>query len=186
MGQTIKSIIKEIKNSNIKIGREIEEGLVNIFDILEDFEGCEVKGKLLREINEYEGYTNNEIWSEIERGNTYNYNSRISHDINWSMFQFKGRNILEIRVHLYGDIRCNYSDTVYILWDYFKSYIGEDYEDFRDYLYSKTWCTKHNGCYIETNAMIDTYIAISDCGCYIEEFNDLEEAKIFCEKQKNN
>ena len=184
MGQTINSIIKEIKNSNIKIGREIEEGLVNIFNILEDFKGCEVKGKLLKEINEYEGYTNTEIWYEIEHNNTCNYSSNVSHDINWSMFQFRGRNILEIKLHLYGDIRCNYTDTVYILWDYFKSYIGEDYEDFRDYLYHKTWYTKHNGYYIETNAMIDTYIVTDDSGCYVEEFNCLETAKTFCEQSK--
>ena len=54
----------------------------------------------------------------VENGcdNTYNWNSPISHHINFEIYHNieEGNYLIRFRVHRYGDVRCNYSDWVYL------------------------------------------------------------------------
>lgn len=52
---------------------------------------------------------------KIESGNSYNWNANIDHDFNWTVYKVEDETyICEIMFHLYGDVRANYTDYLYI------------------------------------------------------------------------
>ena len=90
-----------------------------IFDdkgnIKDDVLICDVL-PLLESLKEYEiEISNSEIEKYLESEyysaeNTYNWSARISNDLDWKIYKKDNLNIAIIMVHLYGDIRCGYSD----------------------------------------------------------------------------
>ena len=100
---------------------------ISIFDVLDSLEAFEITEKEIynSDEEEYEEMDIEEYWDKgtdegwlVENGcdNTYNWNSPISHHINFEIYHNieEGNYIVRFRVHRYGDVRYNYSDWVYL------------------------------------------------------------------------
>ena len=135
---TIENLKKEFREM---IGKEVGYGYfrhtesdveeneltISIFDILDSLEAFEITKKEMYDSKEEE-YFEYDIEEYFEKGldegwlvengcdNTYNWNSPISHHINFEIYHNieEGNYIVRFRVHRYGDVRCNYSDWVYL------------------------------------------------------------------------
>ena len=135
---TIENLKKEFREM---IGKEVGYGYfrhtesdveeneltISIFDVLDSLEAFEITKKEMydSEEEEYFEYDMEEYFEKgLEEGfltecgadNTYNWNSPISHHINFEIYHNieEGNYIVRFRVHRYGDVRCNYSDWVYL------------------------------------------------------------------------
>ena len=130
---TIENLKKEFREM---IGKEVGYGYfrhtesdveeneltISIFDVLDSLEAFEITKKEMydSEEEEYFEYDMEEYFEKgLEEGfltecgadNTYNWNSPISHHINFEIYHNdEGSYIVRFRVHRYGDVRCNYSD----------------------------------------------------------------------------
>ena len=134
---TIENLKKEFREM---IGKEVGYGYfrhtesdveeneltISIFDVLDSLEAFEITKKEMydSEEEEYFEYDMEEYFEKgLEEGfltecgadNTYNWNSPISHHINFEIYHNdEGSYIVRFRVHRYGDVRYNYSDWVYL------------------------------------------------------------------------
>ena len=130
---TIENLKKEFREM---IGKEVGYGYfrhtesdveeneltISIFDVLDSLEAFEITKKEMYD-NKEEEYFEYDIEEYFEKGldegfliecgadNSYNWNSPISHHINFEIYHdIEGSYIVRFRVHRYGDVRCNYSD----------------------------------------------------------------------------
>ena len=135
---TIENLKKEFREM---IGKEVGYGYfrhtesdveeneltISIFDVLDSLEAFEITKKEMydSEEEEYFEYDMEEYFEKgLEEGfltecgadNTYNWNSPISHHINFEIYHNdEGSYIVRFRVHRgYTDIRVGYSDWVYL------------------------------------------------------------------------
>ena len=111
---------------------EVDATTINILDVLEslkpyefdtenleiltyatDEEGnCEEEYKIV-DIDEFlEWYE----YEEVTATNSYNWYAPISNHFNYTIYQSRTMDncIVEFKVHRFGDVRCNYSDVVYL------------------------------------------------------------------------
>ena len=111
------------------IESDVEENelTISIFDVLDSLEQFEITKKEMYDSDEEE-YFEYDMEEYFEKGldegwlvekcadNTYNWNSPISHHINFEVYHNleEGNYIVRFRVHRYGDVRYNYSDWVYL------------------------------------------------------------------------
>lgn len=82
-----------------------------VLDVLEDLKEYEI------EVSDewIESFKNN---PKVKGDNTYNFNGNISNDLNMDyMVNENGEEIMLIMVHLFGDIRCGYSDYFAVKFD---------------------------------------------------------------------
>ena len=135
---TIENLKKEFREM---IGKEVGYGYfrhtesdveeneltISIFDVLDSLEAFEITEKDIYNSDEEE-YEEMNIEEYFEKGldegwlvengcdNTYNWNSPISHHINFEIYHNneEGNYLIRFRVHRYGDVRYNYSDWVYL------------------------------------------------------------------------
>ena len=134
---TIENLKKEFREM---IGKEVGYGYfrhtesdveeneltISIFDVLDSLEAFEITKKEIYN-SEEEEYFEYDIEEYFEKGldegfliecgadNSYNWNSPISHHINFEIYHdIEGSYIVRFRVHRYGDVRCNYTDWVYL------------------------------------------------------------------------
>ena len=92
----------------------------------DDEEECEME----MHISDYiaEGLENGWI-EEVNCGNSYNWQSYLNHEIDFTIYKDleKDDYIVELKVHRYGDVRCNYSDSIYLKFshedDFFETLI---------------------------------------------------------------
>ena len=107
---------------------EENELIISIFDVLDSLEAFEITKKEMYDSNEEE-YFEYDIEEYFEKGldegfliecgadNSYNWNSPISHHINFEIYHDieEGNYIVRFRVHRgYTDVRVGYSDWVYL------------------------------------------------------------------------
>ena len=131
---TIENLKKEFREM---IGKEVGYGYlrhtesdveeneltISIFDVLDSLEAFEIIKKEMydSEEEEYFEYDMEEYFekgldegflTECSADNSYNWNSPISHHINFEIYHNneEGNYLIRFRVHRYGDVRCNYSD----------------------------------------------------------------------------
>ena len=135
---TIENLKKEFREM---IGKEVGYGYfrhtesdveeneltISIFDVLDSLEAFEITKKEMYDSKEEE-YFEYDIEEYFEKGldegfliecgadNSYNWNSPISHHINFEIYHNldEGSYIVRFRIHRYGDVRCNYSDWCYL------------------------------------------------------------------------
>ena len=135
---TIENLKKEFREM---IGKEVGYGYfrhtesdveeneltISIFDVLDSLEAFEITKKEMYD-NKEEEYFEYDIEEYFEKGldegwlvekcsdNTYNWNSPISHHINFEIYHNdEGSYIVRLRVHCgYCDVRVGYSDWVYL------------------------------------------------------------------------
>lgn len=159
-----------------------------IFDdkgnIKDDVLICDVL-PLLESLKEYEiEISNSEIEKYLESEyysaeNTYNWSARISNDLDWKIYKKDNLNIAIIMVHLYGDIRCGYSDYFVISMGEYDSLIELfSYEDFDSTIGYK----ELNENYIADYDMFSEYIMVYDKdGNEVGEFYEIEKEELLKE-----
>lgn len=106
------------------IESDVEENelTISIFDVLDSLEAFEITEKEIYSYEEEE-YFEYDMEEYFEKGlnegwlvekcsdNSYNWNSPMSHHINFEIYHNdEGSYIVRFRVHRYGDVRYNYSD----------------------------------------------------------------------------
>ena len=106
--------------------KDNEIGL-DILDLLEELSCFEITSgvawddeeeyEMEMHISDYiaEGLENGWI-EEVNCGNSYNWCSYLNHEIDYTIYKDFEKDVfyVELKVHRYGDVRCNYSDNVYL------------------------------------------------------------------------
>jgi len=159
-----------------------------IFDdkgnIKDDVLICDVL-PLLESLKEYEiEISNSEIEEYLESEyysaeNTYNWNANISNDLDWKIYKKDNSNIAIIMVHLYGDIRCGYSDYFVISMGGYDSLIELfSCEDFYNTIGYKELNEKYTADY----DMFSEYIIVRDKdGNEVGEFYETKKEELLKE-----
>ena len=117
--------------------------LIKTSDILTSLQPYEVQDYIIEEYNEdIDEYEENYLESKeeyfnylVDNGyininnskcdNTYNWSAKITQDINYYIYENELYNnvLVELSVHLYGDIRCNYTDTILLQFDSIEQFL---------------------------------------------------------------
>lgn len=115
--KTLKSVIEDIKNLRgvdvtifgqpTKLDSEVGKFTIDVIDVLEAIADYEIDADDIN-IDSFVNY--------YKADNTYNWNSPISNDINFEIYKEDGYYIC-VRVHRYGDVRCNYTDDIWFYFD---------------------------------------------------------------------
>lgn len=184
MMTTIKDLIKEIET--LRNGSSVDELSVDIIEILNnlseyeidsyfdidiDFDNIDSTDELLFELENI-GY----IGDYTKADNSYNWGANISNDFDYRVYDnlIDGGYIVEFKVHRFGDVRCNYTDSIllsfsdlYILYELISE--CNKYIDIvvDDKMYD-----------ITVSALCDTYEVYDADGNYIcEAYGDMEDIK---------
>ena len=137
----LNNIISELENlkgtkvrifgQNCNYPKEVEVNTIDTIDVLEnllpyEIENFEIINYLDDEEEEeellqvsFDEYCEVKEYKEINSDNTYNWSAPISNDIYFKIYQscnYEGV-IIELAVHKYGDVRCNYTDKCYLQFD---------------------------------------------------------------------
>ena len=96
---------------------------ISTIDVLENlkpyevdsFIGYDFEQELEMEID-FDEYLDLYEYEEIKNDNTYNWLAPLTNHINYRMYESKMMDdiIVELRVHRFGDVRCNYTEECYL------------------------------------------------------------------------
>ena len=141
---------------------EIDTENLEILTYVADEEGnCEEEYKIV-DIDEFlEWYE----YEEVTATNSYNWLAPISNHFNYTIYQSRAMDncIVEFKVHRFGDVRCNYTEEVYLQF--------EDEYDFFEILEdsAKHFTIIDNDNEIKYHITIDVF---NECPSIIIESND--------------
>lgn len=121
---------KEVGSGYFKhvYSNEVDTTTINILDVLEslkpyefDTENLEILTYTEDDEEEYKIVDIDEFlewyeYEEVTATNSYNWSAPISNHFNYTIYYSRilGDYIVEFKVHRFGDVRCNYSDVVYL------------------------------------------------------------------------
>lgn len=71
---------------------------------------------------QYMEYLTGESSDEFMGGNTYNYNGRALHDLDYRYCSLEDNFYVAIQVHRFGDVRGNYTEFALFRFDYYESF----------------------------------------------------------------
>ena len=82
---------------------------------VDDFIGYDFEKELEMEID-FDEYLDLYEYEEIKSDNTYNWLAPLTNHINYRIYESKVMDdiIVELRVHRFGDVRCNYTEECYL------------------------------------------------------------------------
>ena len=157
---------------------------IDVIDVLESLKSFEVDGLISiynAELDYYEEeYTEDaeeyleyleSVYGikELHGTNTYNWMANISNHINYNIYDCdNGKTYVELRVHRYGDVRCNYTETCLLEFN-------DEYE-FYECLYE---CDKYESVTIDNK---EYGLNISFCSEGIKVYdieNDMEVGTLY-------
>ena len=139
---------KEVGSGYFKhvYSNEVDATTINILDVLESLKPYEFDTEnleILTYVDDEEGNCEEEYkivdmdeflewyeYEEVTATNSYNWSAPISNHFNYTIYQSRAMDncIVEFKVHRFGDVRCNYSDVVYLEFEdeyYFYDVISE-------------------------------------------------------------
>ena len=139
---------KEVGSGYFKhvYSNEVDATMINILDVLESLKPYEFDTEnleILTYVDDEEGNCEEEYkivdmdeflewyeYEEVTATNSYNWSAPISNHFNYTIYQSRAMDncIVEFKVHRFGDVRCNYSDVVYLEFEdeyYFYDVISE-------------------------------------------------------------
>lgn len=115
--KTLKSVIEDIKNLRgedvtifgqpTTLNGEVDKFTIDVIDVLEALADYEI---------DVEEIDVDSLGDYSKADNTYNWNSPISNDINFEIYEADMYYVC-VRVHRYGDARCNYTDDVWFAFN---------------------------------------------------------------------
>lgn len=167
------------------LSSEVEEQYIDILDVLKALEPYEVtelvydeyneelddyEVKKFENIDEYLDYLHDigEI-KEIAADNSYNWSSPVSNDFNYTIYELQstGEVLVEFKVHRYGDVRGNYTESTLLKFD-------NDYE-FAEALMGANKVITVNGYEVHIDIFLDGMEVYTEDGEYINTIYDLNE-----------
>lgn len=103
---------------------ELNDYIIEEYNEQED----EYEEKFLNDKEEYFNYLVDNGYININNSkcdNTYNWSANITKDINYCIYENELYNnvLVELMVHLYGDIRCNYTDSILLQFDSIEQFL---------------------------------------------------------------
>ena len=118
---------KEVGSGYFKhvYSNEVDATMISVLDVLKNLKPYEIEAfEIYNYCNEEEEdiievsaneFLEIEEYEEIRSDNSYNWNSPISNDFNYSIYESSLCEgiIIEFSVHRYGDVRCNYTEEIY-------------------------------------------------------------------------
>lgn len=137
----VKREIEELRGQTVrifgqptKLPSEVEDVEIDVLDVLEDLKFYEIEPIIYEydsELDEYVEAIENDVWQyldkvdeldgikEVRHDNSYNWNSPISNDIDYIMYEnlSTGQYLVLLKVHRYGDVRVNYTDYTLLKFD---------------------------------------------------------------------
>lgn len=142
---------------------ETDDFTINIIDVLEALEPYEIT-ESIEELTEG-GYIYNDC--DYRGDNSYNWMSPVNHDFNFNVYENENtaRDVcyVEFKVHRFGDVRGNYTDSVVLEF-------MDDYEFYE----ALSECNKYNtieidgiNYNIDVNILSDAFEVYDDNGNYI-------------------
>lgn len=169
--------IKELRGKKVSIfgqptqlDNEVNELLIDIVEFIEKFEGYESDIS----INQLDELYEMGMLKEIQSGNSYNWNGNVSNDFNYFIYENveTGQILVDFKVHRYGDVRGNYTNSIVLEFD-------DEYEfldillEGRKTVYLKVNDAEYTAEVMATHDMIEIY---NDEGDYITELyaDDIE------------
>lgn len=178
---TTKDMIKDIKELRGKkvsifgrptqLDNEVNELLVDIVEIAEKFEGCESDLSIDQLDELYEMGT----LKEFQAGNSYNWAGNVSNNFNYIIYENleNGKILVDFKVHRYGDVRGNYTNSVVLEFDDEYEFL-EILSEGRKTAHLKINDTEYMADVTATHDMIEIY---NDEGDHITELyaDDIEE-----------
>ena len=104
---------------------EVNADTISILDVLENLKQYEIETfKIYNYCNEEEEiievsaeeFLEIEEYEEIKSDNSYNWSAPISNHFNYRIYESKVMDdiIVELSIHRYGDVRCNYTENCYL------------------------------------------------------------------------
>ena len=168
---------------------EVDEQYIDILDVLDVLEPYEVTHLVYDEYNEeLDDYEVKEFESideyldylhdigeikEIAADNSYNWSSPVSNDFNYTIYEMQstGEVLVEFKVHRYGDVRCNYTESALLKFD-------NDYQ-FAETLMEVNKIITVNGYEVHVDIFSDGMEVYTEDGEYVDTVYDLDELKGF-------
>lgn len=114
---------------------EVDATTINILDVLESLKPYEFDTEnleILTYVDDEEGNCEEEYkivdmdeflewyeYEEVTATNSYNWSAPISNHFNYTIYQSRTMDncIVEFKVHRFGDVRCNYTEEVYLKFE---------------------------------------------------------------------
>ena len=114
---------------------EVDATTINILDVLESLKPYEFDTEnleILTYVDDEEGNCEEEYkivdmdeflewyeYEEVTATNSYNWSAPISNHFNYTIYQSRAMDncIVEFKVHRFGDVRCNYTEKVYLKFE---------------------------------------------------------------------
>ena len=170
--------IQELRSKKVSIfgqptqlDNEVNELLVDIVEIIEKYEGCESD----LSIDQLDEFHEMGILKEFQAGNSYNWAGNVSNDFNYYIYENveTGQILVDFKVHRYGDVRGNYTNSVVLEFDDEYEFL-EILSEGRKTVYLNIDDAEYTAEVMATHDMIEIY---NDEGDYITELyaDDIEE-----------
>ena len=127
----LETVIEQVKNARIGKSKpwifndkgKIKDNIIvgEVLDLLEEMKQYEINisDKALINMSQID-------WRKMRHGNTYNCSANISNDIDYKTIEKEDYYLFLVKIHLYGDIRINYSDYFVLKMDNFESFFELD------------------------------------------------------------
>lgn len=178
---TIQDMIKDIKELRgetvsifgqpTQLDNEVNELSVDIVEIIEEFEEYESDIS----ISQLDEFYEMGILKELKSDNSYNWGGNVSNDFNFHIYENleNDKILVEFKVHRYGDVRGNYTNSVVLEFDSDYDFL-EILAEGRKTVYLEINDDEYMADITATYDMIEIY---NDEGSYITELyaDDIEE-----------
>lgn len=140
---------------------ETDDFTINIIDVLEALEPYEIS-ESINELTEG-GYIYNEC--DYKGDNSYNWNAPVNHDFDFKVYNNTANGVcyVEFKVHRFGDVRGNYTDSVVL--EFMNDY--EFYETLSECNKYSTIEIDGNNYNVDVNIFSDGFETFDDNGNYI-------------------
>ena len=165
MLKDIKKDLEALRGADVKIfgqpttlaTRSDDDITVDILDLVEAFADYEVTYRKACDLLEVENVDDIDGLDYIIADNSYNWNGMGSNDFDYRTYETNGEGIvLSIKFHRFGDVRGNYTENAYLLFDdiyIFDEIIGEQFHNFN--------VTANGLDFMCTTRIVDEYIRCS-------------------------
>ena len=198
MIKNIKKDLEELRGADVKIfgqpttlaTRSDDDITVDVLDLVEALADYEVTYRKACDLLEVESVDDIEGLDYIIADNSYNWGGMGSNDFDYHVYETHNGEgvVLSVKFHRFGDIRGNYTETAYLLFDdiyIFHEIVGEQMHDFYSVVNGLEFLcvSRITDEYIRCSAKTDSgYIDLDVLGCdkyevLTELVNEMEAIK---------
>lgn len=141
MLELIKKDLLDLRGSDVKIfgqpttlsERNAEDITVNIIDLVDALNDYEITSEKACQLLGVEAVDDIDDLDYTTADNSYNWSGMVDHDFDYHFYEVGGEVVVSIKFHRFGDVRGNYTETAYLLFDdtyLFNELIHEQQHDF--------------------------------------------------------